>query len=65
MNLSALRKGLNELGYAEGKHIELINGFADEHYDRLDALAAHLVEAKVDIIFASVGLAAIVRRQII
>ena len=58
MNLSALRKGLNELGYVEGKNIELINRFADEHYDQFDALAAELVEAKVDIIFASVQLAA-------
>jgi putative tryptophan/tyrosine transport system substrate-binding protein len=58
MNLSALRKGLNELGYVEGKNIQLINRFADEHYDRFDALAAELVEAKVDIIFASVQLAA-------
>jgi len=57
--LGALRKGLNELGYMEGKNIELINRFADEHYDRFDALAAELVEAKVDIIFASIGQAAI------
>src|SRR6516165_5365009 len=57
--LGALRKGLNELGYMEGKNIELINRFADEHYDRFDAPAAELVEAKVDIIFASIGQAAI------
>lgn len=59
MNLGALRKGLNQLGYVEGKNIELINRFADEHYDRFDALAAELLEAKVDVIVASVGLAAI------
>jgi putative ABC transport system substrate-binding protein len=58
VNLGALRKGLNELGYVEGKNIELINRFADEHYDRFNALAAELVEANVDIIFASVQLAA-------
>ena len=57
--LGALRKGLNELGYMEGKNIELINRFADEHYDRFDALVAELLEAKVDIIFASIGPAAV------
>jgi putative ABC transport system substrate-binding protein len=58
MNLGALRKGLNDLGYVEGKNIELMNRFADEHYDRFDALVAKLVEAKVDIIVASIGFAA-------
>src|SRR6266568_3827209 len=53
--LGALRQGLNDLGYAEGKNIELLNRFADEHYDRFDALAAELVEAKVDIIVASIA----------
>ena len=59
MNLGALRKGLNVLGYVEGKNIELMNRFADEHYDRFDGLVAELVEAKVDIIVASVQLAAV------
>jgi putative ABC transport system substrate-binding protein len=59
MYLGALRKGLNDLGYVEGKNIELMNRFADEHYDRFDALVAELVEAKVDIIVASVGIAAV------
>jgi len=53
--LDALRLGLNNLGYMEGKNIELVNRFADEHYERFDALATELVEAKVDLIFASVG----------
>jgi putative tryptophan/tyrosine transport system substrate-binding protein len=64
MNLSALRKGLNELGFVEGKNIELINRYADEHYDRFDALAADLVEANVDVIFASVQLAAASTKRI-
>ena len=59
MNLGGLRRGLNELGYVEGKNIELMNRFADEHYDRFDALVAELLEAKVDIIFASIGPAAV------
>jgi putative tryptophan/tyrosine transport system substrate-binding protein len=63
-NLGALRKGLNELGYVEGKNIELINRFADEHYDRFDALTAQLLEAKVDVIFASMGRAAIGAKRV-
>ena len=52
--LGALRKGLNDLGYIEGKNIELLNRFADEHYDRFDPFARELVEAKVDVIVASI-----------
>jgi putative ABC transport system substrate-binding protein len=63
INLAALRKGLNDHGYVEGKNIELMNRFADEHYDRFDALAAELVEAKVDVIVASIGLAAIIAKR--
>src|SRR5215469_17094373 len=55
MNLGALRKGLNELGYVEGKNIELVNRFADEHYDRFDGLATELIKAKVDVIVGSLG----------
>ncbi len=62
--LGALRKGLNDLGYVEGKNIELVNRFADEHYDRFDALTADLVEAKVDVIVASVGLAAVAAKRV-
>ena len=61
--LGALRKGLNELGYVEGKNIELVNRFADEHYDRFDGLAAELVKAKVDVIVGSISSAATAKRQ--
>ena len=50
--LRALRQGLNDVGYTEGKNIELLNRFADEHYDRFDALATELVKANVDVIVA-------------
>jgi putative tryptophan/tyrosine transport system substrate-binding protein len=61
--LDALRKGLSDLGYAEGKNIELINRFADEHYDRFDRLAAELVDAKVAIIVASIPPAAFAAKR--
>jgi putative tryptophan/tyrosine transport system substrate-binding protein len=62
--LGALRKGLNDLGYVEGTTVELVNRFADEHYDRFDRLAAELVEAKVDIIVASVPSAAYAAKRV-
>ena len=49
MYLGALRQALRDVGYVEGKNIELMNRFADEHCDRFDALATELVEAKVDV----------------
>jgi putative ABC transport system substrate-binding protein len=52
--LGALRKGLNDLGYVEGKNIELVNRFADEHYDTFDTLATELVDTRVDVIVASI-----------
>jgi len=62
--LGAFRKGLNELGYVEGKNIELVNRFADEHYDRFEGLAAELVNAKVDVMVASIGYAAAAAKRI-
>src|SRR5262249_37678749 len=53
IGIGAFRTGLNDLGYTEGKNIELINRFADEHYDRFGVFATELVEAKVDVIVAS------------
>jgi putative tryptophan/tyrosine transport system substrate-binding protein len=61
--LGALLKGLNELGYVEGKNIELVNRFADEHYDRFDGLATELIKAKVDVIVGSISSAAIAAKR--
>jgi len=46
----ALRGGLRELGYVEGKNIVIEWRFADAKPDRLAALAAELVRLKVDVI---------------
>jgi putative tryptophan/tyrosine transport system substrate-binding protein len=62
--LGALRKGLNDLGYVEGKNIELLNRFADEHYDRFDVLAKDLIDAKVDVIVASTSAGALAAKRI-
>jgi putative ABC transport system substrate-binding protein len=48
----ALRHGLRELGYEEGKNIHLEYRYAEGKVARLPELAAELVRAKVDVIIA-------------
>jgi putative ABC transport system substrate-binding protein len=50
--MAALRKGLSEIGFVEGKNVEIQLLGADWHYDRLPALAAELVRRRVAVIFA-------------
>ena len=49
---------LGELGYIEGRDYVFEYRYADSNYDRLPELAADLVRAKVDVIFASGNTAA-------
>ena len=49
-NLEALRAGLRDLGYAEGKNIAIESRWAEGKYERLPDLAAELVRLKVDVI---------------
>jgi putative ABC transport system substrate-binding protein len=51
-NAAALRKGLKEVGFAEGHNLAIEYRFADDHYDRLSALAADLIEHRVALIAA-------------
>jgi putative tryptophan/tyrosine transport system substrate-binding protein len=46
----ALRGGLRELGYVEGKNIAIEWRYADAKLDRLAALAVELVSLKVDVL---------------
>src|SRR3954454_572827 len=51
-NLKAFMRGLNDLGYIDGKNTQFEGRFADGTLDRLPALAAELVRANVDVILA-------------
>ena len=48
--IAALRQGLRELGYEEGKNLVIEYRWAEENLDRLPALASELVGLKVDLI---------------
>jgi ABC-type uncharacterized transport system substrate-binding protein len=50
--IDAMRQGLRDLGYVEGKNIIIEYRWAEEKYDRLPSLAAELVALKVDLIIA-------------
>ncbi len=48
--IDALREGLRDHGYVEGKNLVIDFRWADEYYDRLPALAAELIRLKVDVL---------------
>ena len=51
--VEALRAGLRDLGYVEGKNIVIEFRWAEVKYDRLPELATELVRLKVDVIVTS------------
>lgn len=50
--IDALRAGLAEAGYVDGRTVAIEARFAEGRYDRLPALAGELVARKVDVIVA-------------
>jgi putative tryptophan/tyrosine transport system substrate-binding protein len=54
-NMVALREGLRDAGYVEGRNLAIEYRFAENYYERLPALASDLVRRQVAVIFASGG----------
>jgi putative ABC transport system substrate-binding protein len=62
--LVAVRRGLADVGYAEGRNVAIEYRFADGRYDRIPAMAADLVSRRVGVIIAGDTLAALAVRAV-
>jgi putative ABC transport system substrate-binding protein len=63
VGLQAFRDGLRELGYVEGKNVQLEIRWGEGKIERLPALATELVQLKVDVIVAATSPSVVAARQ--
>jgi putative ABC transport system substrate-binding protein len=52
---AAFLNGLRDLGYIDGRNVEILYRWAESRYERLPAMAADLVRRRVAVIFANGG----------
>jgi putative ABC transport system substrate-binding protein len=60
--LEAFRQGLRELGYEEGRNIDIEYRWAEGREERIAGLVADLVRLKVDVIVAGAGVVEVAKR---
>jgi len=53
--VAAVRQGLNETGYVEGRNLTIEYLWAEDHFDRLPAMAGDLVHRQVALILTAGG----------
>lgn len=63
-HLESFKRGLNELGYTEGKNINFDYRYAEGKYERLPELAAEFVRQRVDIIVTTSSISAQAARKV-
>src|SRR5262245_58340214 len=62
-HLESFKRGLREHGYTEGKNVAIEYRYAEGKEDRLPALAAELVQLKVDVIVVTADNSAVAARE--
>jgi len=50
--VASFRRGVGEIGFVEGQNVAIEYRFADGMYERLPAMAAHLIRRSVTVIVA-------------